>query len=311
MNRNQPYNNWEEQDRQRRQYQKHNPNRGPQYFGYNDRFFEGGDYPQNYRQNFEGEYLDEDPRYSHPKGFRTSQDYPRRQPWQDSDRYQRRNDYNRNEVPASNPVYGASLNYGSMGSYGGAQGYGSGRNGYSSSGWGSGHRGEAFQPHHAVYGAYRDKNSFAEGENPGYDGSQRYGSQGADASRRSRYRQEPGNRRYNSGEYDSRYEIYDTSESQYNHGDYGNPSRGTETGSFNLHSHQNESPQSYYGSRQRSHSRQGSGNDQYTGGTGDLDYGNTGGPLNEGYTYEAIDRHQYPYYNDRTGEYWGYKTGRY
>src|SRR5690606_25455983 len=119
--------------------------------------------------------------------------------------------------------YGASRNAGSMGSYGGAQGYGSGRGGNHNPNerWASGHSEENYQPERRIYGAYRDANSYAPGEQASYDGSSRYGSQGADNSRGWRNSEPESQSRYNrfnSAPDDSRYEIYDTSESQYNRG---------------------------------------------------------------------------------------------
>jgi hypothetical protein len=287
MYRNESYQNWEnqqnrernpdrnyEQYRQRRQGPDNNRG-GNSYRGqYENRYEDRNNYRPENRDNSYNDY-----RYSWPSSFRSDQDdFNTRHRWD-------RVDYGSDRSPGSswqseNAIgsYGASRNYGSMGSYGGAQGYGSSRNGYSAEGWGSGHRGASFQPQHAVYGAYRDKNSFAQGEEVRYDGSQRYGSQGADNTpqnrRQSRYGQYTG--RSTNNQNDERYEIYDSALSQYNRGAYGNPSGGSFSDSFNLRSHQDMATRHNYGSRQRGRNRQGSGSDQDYHSTSDLGYNNVG-----------------------------------
>ena len=205
-------------------------------------------------------------------------------------------------------AYGASRNAGSMGSYGGAQGYGSSRAGYHGDDqWASGHRERGYEQRHRIYGAYRDRNSFAEGENENYDGTQRYGSQGADNTRG----WQPSGRSGQSGAYqhrtsedDGRYEIYDSALAQYSRGYYGNPTGGSISEDLNLRSHQNYPPYEYYGSRQRSR-RQGTGSDQDANLGTDLDYGNTAGSLSVGYDgYRGAPGPQNRYYDPLTGDIW-------
>jgi len=241
-------------------------------------------YQQMNERNFGRDYG-----YGHAGSSRTGGDYGRNQ-----------SDY------GTGGTYGASRNAGSMGSYGGAQGYGSSRNGYSTEKWGSGHKGASFQPRHTVYGAYRDKNSFAPGERESYDGSQRSGSQGADSTRgwttpgRSG---RSGSYQHYSSDDDARYEIYDTSESQYNRGEYNNDSRNSISDDLNLRSHQNYSPREVYGSRERAMNRQGTGSDRdrYLG--SDLEYQNTAGSLSVGYDgYRGEPGPQNRYYDPLTGD---------
>ncbi|PSR54813.1 hypothetical protein AHMF7605_15535 [Adhaeribacter arboris] len=101
---------------------------------------------------------------------------------------------------------GHSNNYGNMGSYGGAQG------------WQEEHgRGQA--PNRQLYGAYRDQNSYSSNEGPNRNNYH-------DQQHRGNWRdyQDDQNRRR---EDDSRYEIYDSGQSQYNRGNYGKPSGGS------------------------------------------------------------------------------------
>lgn len=229
--------------------------------------------------------------YGHAGNSRTGGDYGRSQ-----------SDY------GTGGTYGASRNAGSMGSYGGAQGYGSSSNGFTNEKWGSGHRGVQHQPHHTVYGAYRDKNSFAPGERESYDGSQRSGSQGADNTRgwntpgrSGRY----GSYQHRVSDEDSRYDIYDTALSQYNRGEYGNSSGGSITDDFNLRSHQEYSPRNRYGSRERSRYRQGDGNDYDRNYGSDMDYQNTAGSLSVGYDgYRGEPGPRNRYYDPLTGDVW-------
>ncbi|KAA9340699.1 hypothetical protein [Adhaeribacter soli] len=212
----------------------------------------------------------EDYGYGHAGSSRTGGDYGRDQ-----------SDY------GTGGTYGASRNAGSMGSYGGAQGYGSSRGGHNTSNdpWTSGHHDRSYQPQHRIYGAYRDRNSFAEGEKETYDGTTRYGSQGADTTRGwlpSGRSGVSGNRATDRSSDDARYEIYDSALSQYNRGEYGNTTGGSISEELNLRTHQNYPPYQYYGSHQRGF-RQGSGNDQDSQLGTDMEYGNTAGSLSVGY----------------------------
>jgi hypothetical protein len=240
----------------------------------------GDAYENLNRENYGYDYS-----YGHPGSSRNGADRGRHQ-----------SDY------GSSATYAASRNAGSMGSYGGAQGYGSASNGYHNERWASGHYDNYLKPERRVYGAYRDRNSFAEGERENYDGSQRYGSQGADNTRgwaNSEQRQPSRYNRFRPVEDDSRYEIYDTSESQYNHGDYNNTTHGSVTDNLNLRSHQEYSPREHYGSRQRARYRQGSGYDQdMYAGTTDMGYGQTATP----FEYEAYPHNRY--YDPLSGDAW-------
>jgi hypothetical protein len=315
MYRNQPDQSWRNQQNwERNQDQNYDQYRqrrqAPQnYRGenrYEDRYAGRYEDRNNYRPGNRHDYYNEY-RYSNPSHFRSDQDdyndFDRRHRWD-------RVDYGSESSPGGSwqnagsfGSYGASRNYGSMGSYGGAQGYGSARNGYSSNKWGSGHQGASFQPQHTVYGAYRDKNSFAEGENVRYDGSQRYGSQGAGNTpqnrRQSRYEQYTG--RSTNNQNDDRYEIYDSALSQYNRGAYGNPSGGSFSDSFNLRSHQDLTTRHNYGSRQRGRNRQGSGSDQEYGGTSDLGYNSVGESFNRRQP-SYVSAPQNLYFDDLSGE---------
>ncbi|AKQ44971.1 hypothetical protein TH63_03935 [Rufibacter radiotolerans] len=139
----------------------------------------------------------------------------------------------------NNGLEGATRNFGNMGSYGGAQGWGTSRGGShqgASPGnqWASGHgRDEGRPVNRQIYGAYRDRNSFALGEREQYDGTSRYGTQGADTSRGiepSEWTGPRGGVRGTAGsarrQDDSRYEIYDDAESNYSRGEYGNQMGG-------------------------------------------------------------------------------------
>lgn len=215
-------------------------------------------------------------------------------------------DYGRNQSDyGTGGTYGASRNAGSMGSYGGAQGYGSSSNGYSSEKWGSGHHGAAHQPHHTVYGAYRDKNSFAPGERESYDGSQRSGSQGADSTRgwttpgRSG---QSGHYQHRTSEADSRYELYDSALSQYNRGDYNHNTGTSITDDLNLRTHQEYAPRQVYGSRSRGTNRQGDGNDMDRNLGSDMEYQNTAGSLSVGYDGFRGQAPQTRYYDPLSGD---------
>ncbi|ALI99956.1 hypothetical protein [Rufibacter tibetensis] len=146
----------------------------------------------------------------------------------------------------NNGLEHSTRNFGNMGSYGGAQGFGSSRGGSHNqnsgegSRWSSGHGREGDRHvNRQVYGAYRDHNSFAPGEREQYDGSGRAGSRGADNTRG----WEPSDRAGSRGGVrdigtndisrrgdDSKYEIYDDSQSNYNRGQY---ERGRQLGNLN------------------------------------------------------------------------------
>ena len=217
-------------------------------------------------------------------------------------------DYGRNQSDyGTGGTYGASRNAGSMGSYGGAQGYGSSSNGYSNENWGSGHRGVAHQPQHSVYGAYRDKNSFAPGERESYDGSQRSGSQGADNTRgwtTPERSGRSGHYQHRTPESDAQYEIYDSALSQYNRGLY-NYNTGTSiTDDLNLRTFQNYAPREVYGSRMRGN-RQGDGNDLDRNLGADMDYQNTAGSLSVGYDgFHGQASPENRYYDPLSGDIW-------
>jgi hypothetical protein len=205
-------------------------------------------------------------------------------------------------------TYGASRNAGSMGSYGGAQGYGSSRGGkHDADQWASGHRESGYKPQHQIYGAYRDRNSFAEGENESYDGTQRYGSQGSDNTRGwvpSGRSGQAGTYENRASEEDDRYEIYDSALAQYNRGDYRNPTGGGISEDLNLRTHQNYPPYEYYGSRQRGR-RSGTGSDLDSNLGGDIDYGNTAGSLSVGYDgSRGAPGPQNRYFDPLTGDVW-------
>jgi hypothetical protein len=172
-------------------------------------------------------------------------------------------------------TWGSTPNYGSMGSYGGAQGYGSSRGGYGHapqhrSGFdatsGHGHddryRPQANRP---IYGGYWDRNSFNENDRDRFSQTHRHQHQ-----ERNRYNQ------YDQGrEDDSRYEIYDTHQRQFNEGSYNNDVRVTPSYDFNRELHEGRG----YGSHQRAKHRQGSGYDQDRRYTSDWQEGNMAGPM--------------------------------
>ncbi|MBK0404039.1 hypothetical protein I5M27_13675 [Adhaeribacter sp. BT258] len=317
MNRNRNYDqsrNWDEQnqypqnrnsDQNRNSGQNRNndPQRRQEDMWHPNRI----DYRNDERERFRGAYrLDNSPENRDTYRNLNQENYGRDYSYghagnsrNGADRGRHQSDY------GTGATYGASRNAGSMGSYGGAQGFGSASNGYNNERWASGHHEPAPRPRHQVYGAYRDSNSFAPGERESYDGSSRYGSQGADNTRGWRRTEESEQRqtgrynRFTPAEDDSRYEIYDTSESQYNRGNYNNSTQGSITDDLNLRSHQEFSPYDNYGSRQRARNRQGSGYDQdmYSG-TSDLDYGNTATPFES----EAYPRNRY--YDPISGNAW-------
>ena len=180
-------------------------------------------------------------------------------------------------------TYGSSNNYGNMGSYGGAQGFGSSRggshpqhrDGFNAD---SGHGrddGRNSQPERRVYGAYWDRNSFSPGEHNRF----------ADEHRE--HRPDPNRNHQNdrNREDDSRYEIYDNQQSQYNRGMYGNYSDLNVSYDINRDMDYKRGEENRYGSNQRARNRQGSGNDQDR----NQDYGtrynegNMAGSLSDGY----------------------------
>ena len=175
---------------------------------------------------------------------------------------------------------GASNNYGNMGSYGGAQGFGSSRGGY-------GHRDDnrtgfdATSGHgrntvpgnrREVYGAYWDKNSFSERDHDRF--SEEHREHRPDPNRDLR-------RNENNREDDSRYEIYDTSQGQFNAA----PERSSISDDFNQHlDDDRQRGQREYGSNQRPRNRQGSGSDQDRNfGRNMNNEGNMAGSLSDGY----------------------------
>lgn len=221
------------EDRHRGAYRQ-DTSRGQEYDQLNQRNFNDRDSRQDYRHpDFDG-------------GNRSAQNH-RQDHGRDQDRRgERMSNFNSQE--SNNGLQGASRNFGNMGSYGGAQGWGSSSNGsHQASGqgsqWASGHgRDEGRQVNRQVYGAYRDHNSFAPGEREQYDGTSRYGTQGADASKGwipaeragsdSINRREEDRNSSSRRQDDSRYEIYDNAQSHYNRGEYGNQlGGGTYTGS--------------------------------------------------------------------------------
>jgi hypothetical protein len=238
MNRNQPFNAYERQDWEKDQrldekmYRgsyRQDLDRGNKYDGLNQRNnFNDRDISQDYRS---AQYQGSNEDLRREKNGQIPRDYG-----QDPTRRGETID-NFNPHEDNNGLEGASRNFGNMGSYGGAQGWGSSRGGShrgnaDGSQWASGHgRDEGRQVNRQIYGAYRDHNSFAAGEREQYDGTSRYGTQGADTSRGL----EPADRTSNRGRErnfeatstsrrgdDSRYEIYDDAQSNYTRGEYGN-----------------------------------------------------------------------------------------
>ena len=207
------------------------------------------------------------------------------------DRHDNRRD-DRGQADQRNTT-GGSNNYGNMGSYGGAQGFGSSRGGYGHrhedrSGFDStsGHGGNpAPVNNRQIYGAYWDKNSFSDRDRDRFSQEHR------------EHRQDPNHdlrREENNQEDDSRYEIYDTSQSQFN----SIPEQSSISYNHNQRLHQdNRHEQERYGSHQRPRNRQGSGNDQDRNYSTDLNDGNMAGSLSSGYDgrrgYGDDDRRQY------------------
>jgi hypothetical protein len=311
MNRNSNYNqarDWDEQNQNRQNRNNPQNRNNGQQRGSGDMWHPNRiDYRNDEREKFRGAYrLDNSPQNRDSYRELNQENYGRDYSYghagdsrNGADRGRHQSDY------GSGATYGASRNAGSMGSYGGAQGFGSSSNGYNNERWASGHHQQGPRPERRIYGAYRDSNSFAPGERESYDGSSRYGSQGADNTRGWRNSEEREPRqtsrynRFNDSEDDSRYEIYDTSEGQYNRGLYNNASHGSITDDLILRSHQEFPPYEHYGSRQRARNRQGSGYDQdrYSG-TSDLEYGNTATP------FESEDYPRNRYYDPLSGNAW-------
>ncbi|GAA4302838.1 hypothetical protein [Nibribacter koreensis] len=214
----------------------------------------------------------------------------------DSGRQGERYDHPRQLSNESNSsLEGASRNYGNMGSYGGAQGWGSSRGGShqnSSIGFNStsGHGGgQQQQGQRQFYGAYRDHNSFAPGEREQYDGTSRYGSQGADNTRgwqpsehvgSSGSVRNPGTNDGSRRGDDSQYEIYDSSLSHYNRGEYGNMIGGgsyMQSGFDRRAQRENSSMMNYNAPRREHHNQEGEGNRSEN-------YGNMAGSLSFGHS---------------------------
>jgi hypothetical protein len=199
---------------------------------------------------------------------------------------------------------GASPNYGNMGSYGGAQGFGSSRGGFghpsqNRSGFDatSGHGPDDRHPGQAprqIYGAYWDRNSFNENDQDRF--SREHRSQHLERNRYNNYDQ---NRQD-----DSRYEIYDTHQRQYNEGSYNNDVRQTPSFDFNRDMDDNPGEQRRYGSHQRAKHRQGDGYDQDRRYTSDMQEGNMAGSLSDGYDgYRGYpDDNRNRRYNPMSGE---------
>ncbi|MDQ4141974.1 MAG: hypothetical protein M3142_15815 [Bacteroidota bacterium] len=216
---------------------------------------------------------------------------------------------NRGRADQHNTI-GGSNNYGNMGSYGGAQGFGSSRAGFSAqrhpqerSGFDatSGHgpqgreeeRGHGQAPNRQLYGAYRDQNSYSSNEGPNRNNYH-------DQQHRGNWRdyQDDQNRRR---EEDSRYEIYDSAQSMYNRGNYGYSHGGSVSRHPNQRTHIDD-PRENYGSRQRPHFRQGSGNDQQHNVGNEMDYTNVAGSLSDGYDgYRGPAEPQYRHYDPLSG----------
>ncbi|AMM51777.1 hypothetical protein TH61_12140 [Rufibacter sp. DG15C] len=197
---------------------------------------------------------------------------------------------------SNSSLEGASRNYGSMGSYGGAQGWGSSRNGahqdsrvgFNST---SGHGGadNRHREPRQFYGAYRDHNSFAPGEREQYDGTSRYGSQGADATKGWQPSEHVGTSHYSRNmqdndpsrgrEDDSSYEIYDDAQSHYNRGEYGNMIGGgsyLESGFDRRAVRENSAMMGYNAPRRHHFNQEGEGarSENYGNMAGSLSYGN-------------------------------------
>jgi len=250
---------------------------------------------QNYRSeenrgddsNYRGAYRFED--------HRTARDDYNFHPDSDNNNRNRGQNYadereNRGRADQRNTI-GGSNNYGNMGSYGGAQGFCSSPAGFSfprnpqdrsgfdaTSGHGpqgwreEGGHGQA--PNRQLYGAYRDHNSYSADEQPGRN------------SYRDLQRNENGRNNSNDQDRrrddDSRYEIYDSAQSMYNRGNYGYSHGGSVSPHPNQRTHIDD-PRENYGSRQRPHFRQGSGNDQQHNVGNEMDYTNVAGSLSDGY----------------------------
>ncbi|MDB5263241.1 MAG: hypothetical protein JWQ14_2524, partial [Adhaeribacter sp.] len=136
----------------------------------------------------------------------------------------------------------------------------------------SGHGGEtAPGGNRQVYGAYWDKNSFSERDKNRFTQEHR------------EHRQEPNRdlrREENNQDDDSRYEIYDTTQNQYN----SVPEQSTISYNQNQRiDDDNQRNQHNYGSRERPRYRYGSGNEQDHNYNDNLNEGNMAGSLSWGY----------------------------
>ncbi|MFB9864607.1 hypothetical protein [Rufibacter immobilis] len=273
-----------DEDQYRGAYRQDN-GRGNEYDRLNRQNFNDRDISRDYRSNqYRGSAEDRRRERDHE----LPRDYGR-----DPNRHGERFD-NMGAHEDNNGLEGSTRNYGNMGSYGGAQGWGSSSNGYhgnnsDGSKWASGHgRDENRHVNRQVYGAYRDHNSFAPGEREQYDGSGRPGSRGADNTRGWQPSDRAGSRGgvrdigtndiSRRGD-DSRYEIYDDSQSHYNRGEY---ERGRQLGNLDSSGYDRRTRSEYsnrldYNQAPRDHyNQQGEG-------TRSEDYGNTAGSLSWGY----------------------------
>ncbi|WP_205499892.1 hypothetical protein [Rufibacter psychrotolerans] len=263
-----------------------------------------GEYDHLNRQNFNDRSADRDYRSNNYRGsnedlrrerdHELSRDYGR-----DPNRRGERFD-NMGAHEDNNGLEGATRNFGNMGSYGGAQGWGSSGNGsHRNEGgdrWASGHGREESRPvNRQVYGAYRDHNSFAEGEREQYDGTSRAGGRGADNTRG----WEPADRAGSNGavrrlgtndisrrDDDSRYEIYDSAQAHYNRGEYSQQfGGGTYLGEgFDRRSRAEGGANMDYNHGRREHyNQQGEG-------MRSENYGNSAGSLSWGYDGDFRDR---------------------
>ncbi|KAA5548758.1 hypothetical protein [Adhaeribacter rhizoryzae] len=219
------------------------------------------------------------------------------------DQYGDRHDNHQDDRGQANQrnTYGQSNNYGNMGSYGGAQGFGSSRGGRghreeNRSGFDStsGH-GRHTVPgnNRQIYGAYWDKNSFSDRDHDRFSEEHR------------EHRQDPNRdlrRDDNNQEDNSRYEIYDTSQSFYN-------SMPEQTSiSYNPNHRIDEDfrrdQERDYGSNQRPRNRQGSGNDQdrhYGTDYNERNEGNMAGSSSRGYDGQRGDEDRSRHYDPMSG----------
>jgi hypothetical protein len=275
-----------DEDQYRGSYRLDN-DRGNEYDQLNRRNFNDRDISQDYRS---GQYQGSNEDRRRERDHELPRDYGR-----DPNRRGERFD-NLGAHEDNNGLEHSTRNYGNMGSYGGAQGWGSSQNGSHRQGgsdgsqWFSGHgREEGRHVNRQVYGAYRDHNSFATGEREQYDATGRYGTQGADntkgwepsdrAGSRGAVRNIGTNDISRQGD-DSRYEIYDNSQSRYNRGQYGSLEGGgdhLDSKGYDRRTRSENSPMLDYNQNRRGHShQQGEGNrsENYGNMAGSLSWGN-------------------------------------